>query len=362
MKKTVALFTALGLLLWFAVPSFAAKKLLGEDELDRITAAGEPTIISIEGVTIEASSVVTTDGGEPASETVTGGDAVLQVSYSDSESAELTLGDNAQSSLRALVLNNVVGENQIGNGINVISGTSGSGTGREGGQSNSITQSWGSVKVTGVTTVTVAESTATETAAEVVQNQTQGQTNAFEDKCVGFSCNTGDQSQVQGDATASTSAATTTAALAIAYPEYMSADLIVHVEDVHISSDVGNAFLVMAIDKVAEASLNLGTGAQSNLAALVVNNVSGKNQVANGINIVGGSIRFASPMDITSGGSGMVASQSNTIQQYRGTPINAPQPVAVAIGGSAAAGNGGAAASQGTIGIAGSQLQIVTVP
>jgi hypothetical protein len=353
------LLAAVAILLYFAAPSFA-KKALNEGDLDRITAAGEPTIIQVSGVTIEASSVTTTDGTTGA-ETVTGGDASLEVSYSDEGPSEMTLGDNAQENLRALVLNNVIGENQIGNGINIISGTSGSGTG-QGGQNNSITQSWGAVKVTGVETVTVEESTATETAADVTQTQTQSHDDVFEDKCVGFSCNTGDQSQVQGDATASTAAAATTVALALAYPEYMSADVIVHVEDVGIFSEVGDAEMSVSVNKNAESSLSLGTGAQNTLAALVVNNVSGKNQVANGINIVGGSIRFASPMDITSGGSNMVASQSNSIQQYRGTPINAPQPVAIAIGASAAAGNGGAAAGFGSIGIAGSQLQIVTVP
>jgi len=360
MSKILGLFAALAILLYSAAPSFAGKKALSEGDLDRITAAGEPTIVQVSGVVIEATGIITTDGTIGA-ETMNGGNAELSVSYEDNENAELTLGDDAQNNLRALVLNNVIGENQIGNGINILSGTSSSSTGQNG-QNNHITQSWGAVKVTGVTTVTLSDSESTSAEADVTQNQSSDDDPTFEDKCVGFSCNVGDVNQTQGDATASTSAAATTVALAIAFPEYMSADVIVHVEDVEMAAEGGDAEMTVSVSKGGEASLSLGTGAQNTLAALVVNNVAGKNQVANGINITGGSIRLASPMDITAGGSNMTAGQSNTIAQYRGTPINAPQPVAIGIGAAAAAGNGGADASFGAIGIAGSQLQIVTLP
>jgi hypothetical protein len=97
----------------------------------------------------------------------------------------------------------------------------------------------------------------------------------------------------------------------------------------------------------------------------VVNNVAGRNQVANGINIVGGTLTVGSAtpnVAIVSGGAGAVASQTNIISQYRGTPINAPQPVAIAIGAASAASDGSSAATSAGIGIAGNQLQIITLP
>jgi hypothetical protein len=134
---------------------------------------------------------------------------------------------------------------------------------------------------------------------------------------------------------------------------------------VEIASSIGDAELSVGVDKSGESSLSLGTGAQNTLAALVVNNVAGRNQVANGINIVGGTLTVGSAtpnVAIVSGGAGAVASQSNTIGQYRGTPINAPQPVAIAIGAASAASDGSSAAVAGGLGIAGSQLQIIPIP
>jgi hypothetical protein len=361
MKKTASLLAAVAILLYFAAPSFA-KKALNEGDLDRITAAGEPTIIQVSGVSIEASSVITTNGA--GVETVTGGDATLEVSYSDTDASELTLGDNAQNNLRALVLNNVIGENQIANALNIISGGSVSGTG-QGSQANTVTQSWGAVKVTGVESLTLSEDASEGEDAEAETSADGDATINNNDKCVGFSCNGDATASSAASTSASTSVATSVAALAIAYPEYMSADVIVHVEDVEIASSVGDAELSVGVEKAGESSLSLGTGAQNTLAALVVNNVAGRNQVANGINIVGGTLTVGSAtpnVAIVSGGAGAVASQSNTIGQYRGTPINAPQPVAIAIGAASAASDGSSAAVAGGLGIAGSQLQIIPIP
>jgi hypothetical protein len=63
-------------------------------------------------------------------------------------------------------------------------------------------------------------------------------------------------------------------------------------------------------------------GAQDSLAALIVNNVAGRNLVANAVNIAAGTVDLgASPAISASGGAG--ASQLNSIKQFRGTPIGA---------------------------------------
>jgi hypothetical protein len=60
-------------------------------------------------------------------------------------------------------------------------------------------------------------------------------------------------------------------------------------------------------------------GAQSNISALTVNNVFGLNQVANALNVASGNIGF-NPLEIQAAGGASAASQTNTINQYRGAP------------------------------------------
>ncbi len=57
--------------------------------------------------------------------------------------------------------------------------------------------------------------------------------------------------------------------------------------------------------------------AQTNLTALTVNNVLGFNQVANGLNISGGGQQGA---DVVGADGEVNTAQSNTIEQWRGTP------------------------------------------
>src|SRR5574341_381246 len=96
-------------------PSFAAKKAVTDEELDMVTAAGQPVVVST-GATSTVSFIGTT------------------VIVSD-------LLTNSQTTLRALILNNVVGENQVHNGVNVSAlGAAGVANGV---QTNTITQSWG---------------------------------------------------------------------------------------------------------------------------------------------------------------------------------------------------------------------------
>jgi hypothetical protein len=311
LKKSGIFFLALAAALFFAAaPSFAgkSKKALSESDLDKITAAGEPTIIQVSGVSVSTTT----------------GDASVEVSFEDTASSEFTLAADSQTELRALTVNNVVGENQLANGINVTSTIGGGAQ-----QSNNITQSWGSVKVTDVAITTVDEDADASADATIVN--VSGVVSL--DKCVGFSCNSNADNSNQ---TATAAATASAVAIGLAVPIFMSADVIVHVEDVDISTTSGDGELLISVLQDSEASLTLGPGSQTTLAALVVNNISGKNQVANGINIANaGGIAISSPSFVIEGiGNGVFSTQSNHIAQYRGTPINAPQPIAVAIGAS----------------------------
>lgn len=307
MKRTASLLAAVAILLYFAAPSFA-KKALDEGDLDRITAAGEPTIIQVSGVEID---------------NTTGTSSVeFEVSYIDASTDSLVVEGatnstpGGQQDLRALVLNNIAGENLVANAVNV----SASAQSNNGNQSNQITQSWGSVKITDV--VTVTESVSVEG-----EDSDGGDVEINSGGCIGICApkivTTGDGETSPGS----------TALAAIAYPVWMAADVIVHIEDVEIDS-AGEVEFEVFVLKNATTSMVVGAGAQSSLAALVVNNVAGKNLIANAINIQGGNITLGDGVVghfIGQAGQGNTGGQSNTISQFRGTPANAPQPAVVGI-------------------------------
>jgi len=102
---------------FLAAPSAIAKKQLAEDELDLVTAAGQPKIVQTAG----------SNG---------------TIDFTDTTEAILSLGDGVQDSLNALTLNNVAGENQLATGTNIQGATNNA----EGTQDVTITQSWGSIK------------------------------------------------------------------------------------------------------------------------------------------------------------------------------------------------------------------------
>jgi hypothetical protein len=87
-------------------PSFAAKKAVSDEELDMVTAAGQPTVVYAQDK--------------------------ATVSFNGTTSISQVIDTGAQTDLRALILNNVVGENQVHNGINIGSFTV------SGGQTNTI--------------------------------------------------------------------------------------------------------------------------------------------------------------------------------------------------------------------------------
>jgi hypothetical protein len=243
---------------FLAAPSAMAKKAMTEAELDLITAAGQPTIVQAVGSDLAVAVLI------------------------DVRDTELAIGGTAQTNLTALVLNNVAGENQLATALN-ISVSPVANVSSE--QTNTITQSWGSVKDLSAVTVP---------AGVAGDGGTIG-------KCV-FACATADGGDANGAITVLSS----------------SADQILHAE-----SSNGDAVAVAFQAPIADLFLD-GT-AQESLAALVVNNVAGMNQVASAINIHGGSISFA-PLQLNGSGGQIIGTQSNNITQYRGTPLTRPCP------------------------------------
>ena len=303
MKKTGMLVLAL-IFLWVA-PSFAGKQALNEDDLDRITAAGQPTFVQITNSAASTASVA--------------------MSFDNLDTDILDVQPNSQNNLRALTLNNVVGENQIGNALNVKANGSGS-------QNNRIDQSWGSIDVTGVETVAVA--TAASASINVTASATSSTTNSG--KCVGLNpCNKGTTSAT---ATNTGNANAAAVAVALAVPEFIAADQIVIIDN---SSSDGEANTILNFQNESVASLTVENNSQTGLAALVVNNVVGKNQVANGTNIASsgdigiGVANGTGTALVLSGTTGreVLGDQTNIIQQFRGTPINAAAvPVGIGVG------------------------------
>ena len=229
-------------------PSFAAKKTVSDEELDMVTAAGQPVVIS---------------AGAGSSVSFTGTVAIAS-----------DLLASSQTGIRALILNNVVGENQVHNGINVNALSGGTGA-----QSNTITQSWGAIL--DITAVTAAGATATSVP----------------------SC--GSALICKGSAVASAVSGTVRVLS-------KAADQII---------DVGAASTV-TYNPVTQIASDISNDSQTNLTALIVNNVTGLNQVATGINIANGGITLDTGLLSVSAIGGSHAGQTNAISQFRGTPGN----------------------------------------
>jgi len=268
MKKLVIMSLVVLVAVFLAAPSAMAKKQLTDGELDLITAAGEPMVITATG----------------------------SVQYTDEAAFDLSLPEDAQAGIAALVVNNLVGELQIANAFNIQAAT-GTVSGTD--QSNDITQSWGSTKDYTFGFVSVAGTDGGDAIA--------GNANVCEP---GAKCNSpiavGDNVATGGAGAPGVIAG----AVASTYADVIidsEAEVIVNVAPVY--------------------SLELLSGAQADLVALVVNNVAGMSQVANAINIAGGTLIMnpaASMINTTGGTTAMV--QANTISQCRGTPCGRPGP------------------------------------
>ncbi len=100
---------------WFlADPACAEKEAITDQDLDRVSAAG-----------VCGAGAPACDGSEEPvaaqASTVTQDKRTMQVDIAGRYS--LTLGAGAQQGMRALILNNAVGTNQIANGINISAGS-----------------------------------------------------------------------------------------------------------------------------------------------------------------------------------------------------------------------------------------------
>lgn len=244
-----------------AAPSFAAKQAVSDEELDLVTAAGQPVVISSSG----ASSTV---------------------SFNSATTVALGILGTSQANLRALVLNNVAGENQVANGMNIQAGNA------NGQQTNTITQSWGAINDTQFATVAGVAGTA-------------------------------------GTACAATALICRPGAAGAAAPGVVR--VLSNMADQIVNSQATTGLSSVSYNPTTNIALSVGLdsteGSQNSLIALVVNNVAGLNQIANGVNISSQSVNLGSPagaLTLGSGGNSATAGQTNTIEQYRGVARTRP--------------------------------------
>jgi len=220
---------------------------LADSELDYITAGGQPAIV---------------EGGPNST-----------ITFAPATDIAQDIAPFSQAGLRALVLNNVAGENQVANGMNV------SGASQSGAQTNGLTQSWGSINDT--TAVVVPAVTAV---ADV-------------------NCN--------GALICKASP------VAIAIPGTIR--VLSNTADQVVSGGANSSLLYTPATSIAQ---RIDTNSQTNLVGLVVNNVAGLNQVGNAINIHGSSTSLTADGLVVGPSTGQAAGQQNVISQYRGTPAN----------------------------------------
>ncbi len=316
MKKTGALLLALVAVFFWVAPSFAGKAALSEKDLDSITAAGEPKIIELSGITASGN---------------------VSVTFTDTGSFDFNISPNSQTTLRALTVNNIVGENEIANALNISTATA-TNTNT---QSNTIYQSWGSTKDIGVATVAGVNAGnggsggngavgggATAVVVAVSVNGQEEHTKCFANCSSPATASLGNVTGGNGGNGGNGGAGGNGAAGLIA-PLIMTADQIFDLANV--TSSTGT--ISLSITEAPSYQLNIASGSQTTLAALVLNNVVGKNMIANAINISSGAINVIGDPFIAPTGSGNNATQSNKICQFRGTPQFAI-PGVITVGGS----------------------------
>ena len=251
MKRFHALMTgisAIALVAAFATPTLAGKTVLQDEEMDEVTAAGQPKI-----------SQAYTESGEARATN-------FQVNV-------FAVHIGGQEGLTALTLNNIFGENQVANAVNIQAGAD-----NEGVQTNNIVQSWGSARAHGSVLAPGAPGGAAVCGAA-----------GLIAKC---NANGGDASDPK---------------IGILW-EFAD-------EIAEASSQNGPAFATNVVVNVVAGSFD--EFAQSGLTALTVNNIIGFNQVANGLNISAGGV---SGTTIEGASVGTATGQNNTIEQWRGSP------------------------------------------
>ncbi len=280
---------------FLAAPSAMAKKKLADQELDLITAAGEPKIV----------------------QTGTG-----SITFTEGPNFTLDIATGSQTQTQGLVINNIAGENQLATALNIQS------TqfilGASGGQSNTITQSWGATK--DFTFVTIDTKTFAGVSAVAVNVLIPIQARADCSSVAGVTKCGVNKPGDQNLAVAATAVANAAPGGGVAG----AIGILSKYADVIIETVTGD----IIVDENAVATLSIETASQTNLAALVLNNVVGMNQVATGVNITGGEvvvnpgtvngIFVASAQQFAN-----TPAQSNDITQCRGTPCSRPAAVTV---------------------------------
>jgi len=273
MKKAgLFIFVAALAMLLGAVPAFAGKKALSENDLDMVTAAGQPEVLIAGTAFFGGPSTFSPSG--PVTLTV---------------SQDLTFAPlgSAQTKLRALTLNNVIGENEVATVMN-IQAAPGSGAPS---QANTVEQSWGS-------TVDLAS--------------TSGATGSISisGKCI--ACTNTAGTAGTGSVTIAGKAIATTDATGSGGGVKLS----IYADEIILGTPI-------TLLQATQADMALGGNVQNGVAALVVNNVIAFNQLASALNISSGAVNLAADPALASS-SNAAAAQSNLINQYRGTPFKRP--------------------------------------
>lgn len=309
----------------------SATDVLQDDDLDRMTAAGDPVVIKSEGGTLS------------------------QVAYNEDTAFTLNIPKDAQVGLRALTIQNVVGELQLLVNLNVLSAQN-SVAGTD--QRNFSLQSWGSTLPDSETIKTATASASANAACSVAfACAAAGGTATGGGGAVGaiggtntatvtstISSPTGGTNSISaqanqtadggaggagGAATANAAAnsgiikgngSTSTSAVVGGTLGSASGDVII------VSKSQPTGVSTVAFDNAAKYGLSFESGAQTNLSALFISNVVGRAQMALNLNIAAAGLNltpgsgdsFATPVGST--GPGLIT-QVNTGLQFRGTPL-----------------------------------------
>ncbi len=277
MKKVgLFIFVAALAMLVGAMPAFAGKQALSESDLDQITAAGQPEVLITSTVVFSGGATGTTfaDGG-PITKTV-------------NQDVEFIPAGSSQSNLRALTLNNVLGENSVATAMNIAATSTASTS-----QRNTIEQSWGS-------TLDVAS--------------VGGATGSIDISGVCVACvNTAGAGGSGGTVDVSGKAVASTSTVGSGGGKTLS----IYSDQILIGGGP------ITVNQLSTFDLLLSGGVQTGLAALVVNNVVAMNLVASALNINSGAISLATDPAITAVGAS-TGVQYNQIDQNRGTPLRRP--------------------------------------
>lgn len=270
-RRVFAPFVLVLPMLLLSIPAFAAMEALGDEEMDSITASGQPTVLISENGTAE---------------------------HQDTSSQIINLVSDAQTGLRALAITNAAGEAQLATNLNVIS-VAGDIAGVD--QRNFTVQSWGS------SLPKISESVDGEPA---VQNIV-GQAGACVTDC-------SQQIVDKGD--------TNVGVTNIAAPGKI--EIASATGDVIVEGGQG-----ATVWDSSSAVLNFEPNAQTDLAALFIANIAGRTQASFNVNIASSTLNlFPStdqPFSEPAASSSAVLKQTNSAVQFRGTPINAAASVFV---------------------------------